>query len=261
MDASAERSSAVTSRRAIGGAVLLGTALLALPVGIAMATDPTPTTHRTISTTAPVYAVAPSAAAQAAGSPVGGHPDVDVGWVATVAAAAGIPAPAVRAYGRAVVLEHSTDPSCGIGWSTLAGIGWVESQHGTIGGRTLAEDGVPSSPILGPALDGSAGLAAIPATPESTRWHGDSRWDHAVGPFQFIPSTWRRWASDGDFDGTEDPNDIDDAAYAAARYLCHDGYDMSTGAGWGQAVFAYNHAQEYIDAVYAAAQTYVERTR
>jgi len=182
---------------------------------------------------------------------------VDPGWVASTAAEAGIPAPAVRAYANAQLAEPD---GCDIGWTTLAGIGWVESQHGTIDGRTLGDDGRSSSPILGPALNGRGEFAAIPATPQSSAWHGDPDWDHAVGPLQFIPSTWDTWGSDGDGDGTADPNDIDDAAYAAARYLCADGHDLETGQGWADAVFAYNHAQSYVDAVYSAASAYADRT-
>ncbi|MFC7494553.1 MULTISPECIES: lytic murein transglycosylase [unclassified Nocardioides] len=181
---------------------------------------------------------------------------VDPAWVADVAARAGIPAPAVRAYANAQLAEPE---DCEVGWTTLAGIGWVESQHGTLGGRTLGEDGHSSSAVLGPALDGRK-FAAIPATPESTAWHGDPTWDHAVGPLQFIPSTWETWGADGDRDGVADPNDIDDAAFAAARYLCADGHDLTSGAGWADAVFSYNHSQTYIDDVYAAATAYAERT-
>lgn len=182
-------------------------------------------------------------------------PTVSARWVATTAAKAGIPVPAVRAYARAQL-----EAPCSIGWTTLAGLGWVESQNGTIGGRTLRADGQSSRPILGPALDGSHGLAAVPATPASTGWDGDPRWDHAVGPMQFIGSTWEKWASDGDGDGVKNPNDIDDAAYAAARYLCASGQDLSTGQGWADAIFSYNHSQAYVNQVYAAASTYDERT-
>ena len=192
----------------------------------------------------------------AAGEPVGPR-RADPQWVSETAAKAGIPAPAVRAYADAQLAEPA---GCTVGWTTLAGIGWVESQHGTIGGRTLGDDGHSSSPILGPALDGKGRVAAIPATPETTTWHGDPRWDHAVGPLQFIPSTWETWGSDGDGDGVADPNDIDDAAYTAARYLCADGHDLRSGQGWADAIFSYNHAQSYVDSVYAAAEAYADRT-
>ena len=148
---------------------------------------------------------------------------------------------------------------CKVGWTTLAGIGWVESQHGTIGGRTLGDDGHSSTPVLGPALDGDGQFAAIPATPRVAGWHGDPEWDHAVGPLQFIPSTWETWGADGDGDGVADPNDLDDAAFAAARYLCADGHDLTTGAGWADAVFGYNHSAPYVDSVYAAATAYASR--
>jgi membrane-bound lytic murein transglycosylase B len=191
-----------------------------------------------------------------AGKPVGPQ-QVDAQWVADTAARAGIPAPAVRAYANAQLQEPR---GCDVGWTTLAGIGWVESQHGTIGGRTLGEDGHSSTPILGPALNGRGKYAAIPATPETSAWHGDPQWDHAVGPLQFIPSTWETWGADGDGDGTADPNDIDDAAFAAVGYLCADGHDLATGSGWADAIFSYNHAQSYVDSVYAAASAYAERT-
>ena len=174
---------------------------------------------------------APTSAASAVPAP-------NEAWVARVAAKAGIPVPAMRAYARA---QLARPQGCALGWTTLAGIGWVESQHGTLGGRVLGDDGRSSTPIVGPALSG--GL------------------DHAYGPMQFIPSTWARWASDGDGDGLADVDDLDDAAMTAMRYLCGTGQDLTTGAGWSQAVFAYNHSQAYVDQVRAAADTYAERTR
>lgn len=163
-------------------------------------------------------------------------PVVSSAWVDSTAAKAGIPATAVLAYARAQLVAP-----CRIGWTTIAAIGWVESRHGTLGGRTLGTDGRSTPRIVGPQLSG--GL------------------DHAYGPMQFIPDTWARYAADGDGDGRADIDDLFDAARATAAYLCADGYDLTTGSGWAQAVFSYNHAQEYVDAVYAAATAYDERTR
>lgn len=188
------------------------------------------------------------------------RPVADPAWVARVAAAAGIPARALRAYAGAELALRAEQPGCHLSWNTLAGIGWIESQHGTVGGRTLDADGRSSRAVLGPALDGAGGLAAIHSTPASAGWHGDTVWEHAVGPLQFIPSTWDRWGSDGDGDGVADPLDLDDAAYSAGRYLCADGHDLATSAGWTAAVLSYNHDRDYVLAVSSAAIAYASRT-
>jgi hypothetical protein len=202
----------------------------------------------------PAAGPVPSAAAPVPDA--GAAPAVDVGWLRRTAAAAGVPEVALAAYARAVLMAPTL---CGLGWTTLAGIGWVESQHGTIGGRSLDAAGRPSSPIVGPALDGVGPVAAIRASAESARLHGDPDWDHAVGPLQFLPSTWETWARDGDSDGIADPQDLDDAAAAAAAYLCATGQDLATGSGWSAAVYAYNHSSAYVGSVYLAATTYAER--
>ena len=202
----------------------------------------------------PAVAAPPQVAAPVTRSaPGAAGPVIDERWLRTTSARSGVPRTALRAYARAELMSPS---GCGVGWTTLAGIGWVESQHGTLGGRTLGDDGRSSSRILGPALDGRDGVRAIAATPDSTRWHGDPQWDHAVGPMQFIPSTWELWEADGDRDGTADPNDLDDAALAAADYLCADGRDLTTAEGWTGGVLSYNHARVYVDSVHAAATAY-----
>jgi len=214
-----------------------------------------------IRTSAPVYAAAPAAAGAVQAAPRGdGVVTVDPGWASRMAGKAGIPLPAMRAYAVAALRLSSEQPGCKVGWTTLAGLGYVESLHGTIGGRSITDDGHSTTPILGPALDGSGPVAAIPASPTSAQWHGDPNWDHAVGPLQFIPSTWETWQSDGDGDGVADPNDLDDAAYAAGRYLCAAGQALDTGSTWSAAVFSYNHSGDYVRSVYDAASAYASRT-
>jgi membrane-bound lytic murein transglycosylase B len=166
---------------------------------------------------------------------------------------------ALEAYALASVRLAREQPGCHVGWTTLAGIGAIESGHGTYGGSRVLPDGTTSRPIVGPALDGSSGTARIPSDEQSERWHGDTKWDHAVGPMQFIPSTWRKWGSDGNNDGTADPNNIIDAAYSAGRYLCAGGADLRTGEGWTQAVFSYNHSEDYVRSVVVRANSYVKR--
>jgi membrane-bound lytic murein transglycosylase B len=243
----------------VGGVLLVvgALALAILRVGGGVGPD--------VTTAAPLQA-APSSAPAArvvdqGPSRSGARPLVDQAWLTRTSTAVGIPWPALRAYADAELVLRSEQPGCHLAWNTLAGIGWIESQHGTVGGRTLGADGRSSQPILGPALDGSGGFAAIHSTSASAGWHGDSVWEHAVGPLQFLASTWGRWGTDGDGDGTADPGDIDDAALAAARYLCADGHDLATDAGWNAAVHSYNHDATYVAGVAAAANTYVTRSR
>ena len=158
--------------------------------------------------------------------------------------------------GAALVLEQES-PECGLGWNTLAGIGAVESHHGSIDESYLQANGYPSGRIIGVSLDGGQDIARIPDT-DKGMFDGDSQWDRAVGPMQFIPSTWARWAADGNADGIEDPQHIDDAVLAAARYLCSAGGDMSVPDNWVAAVTSYNHSIDYNNRVAEQAQYYKE---
>lgn len=179
-------------------------------------------------------------------------------WLSSVSKQTGIGTVALEAYALASIRLDREQPACHVGWTTLAGIGAIESGHGTHGGSRLQSDGTSSRPIIGPPLDGSSGTARIPSDEQSERWHGDTKWDHAVGPMQFIPSTWRKWGSDGNEDGTADPNNIVDAAYAAGRYLCASDRDLRTSEGWTQAIFSYNHSEDYVRSVVARANSYVK---
>lgn len=104
----------------------------------------------------------------------------------------------------------------GLRWQVLAAIGQVESGHGA---------------NVGPS---SAG---------------------ALGPMQFLPSTWAVYGVDGDGDGKADIMNSFDAVPGAARYLC------ASGAARGQqglydAIFAYNRADWYVRQVLALADQY-----
>ena len=180
----------------------------------------------------------------------------DPAWTGTVAVRNGIPERALRAYAAASLTLRAEQPDCGLGWNTLAGLGAIESAHGTHDGGSLRADGYPDPPIRGIALDGTAS-AAISDT-DGGRFDGDAVWDRAVGPLQFIPSTWQRWGADANGDGIADPNQIDDAALAAGRYLCAAG-EMTSPTGWRRAVFSYNHLDTYVDDVAAAANAYAAR--
>ncbi|MGH4023991.1 MAG: lytic transglycosylase domain-containing protein [Pseudonocardiaceae bacterium] len=176
-------------------------------------------------------------------------------WAARMTEATGIPARALEAYANAHAVLAASRPDCHITWVTLAGIATVESGHGTFRGRTLLSNGLPSSPIIGIPLNGVPGVRAIGDT-DSGLLDGDRLWDRAVGPFQFIPSTWASWRADGNGDGRTDPQNIDDGALAAANYLCASGRSLNNGDTWLRAVLSYNNSVEYAQQVYGHAQTF-----
>jgi cell division septation protein DedD len=167
----------------------------------------------------------------------------------------GIPSVAVDAYVRAAGRLATEDPSCGIRWTLLAAIGRVESNHGRFGGAMLRDDGYPTRPIRGLPLDGRPNVALIRDT-DRGGLDGDTRYDRAVGPMQFIPSTWRSVGVDGNGDGRRDPNNLFDAAYGAARYLCEGDADLRNADARARAVRRYNNADEYVRVVLNLADMY-----
>jgi membrane-bound lytic murein transglycosylase B len=171
-------------------------------------------------------------------------------WATDTAARTGVPARALEAYAMAAQRVDTETSTCHLDWATLAGIGSVESRNGA-DGQGLSRSGRPAVPIYGPVLDGAGAVAAVPDS-DGGSLDADVTVDRAVGPLQFLPSTWRTWGSDGDGDGVRDPQDIDDAALSASRYLCASG-DLSSPVGWTDAVFSYNHSADYVQSVYAAA--------
>ena len=169
----------------------------------------------------------------------------------SVLAAGGIPATALDAYRRAAA---AANPACGITWPLLAAIGRVESNHGRFAGATLHSDGTSTPPIIGIRLDGSRSV--VVRDTDGGRLDGDPTFDHAVGPMQFIPSTWAKWAQDGNGDGVKDVDNIYDATLGAAMYLCATTTQLETDLGLAAAYFSYNHSTDYVAEALAYAKAY-----
>ncbi|WP_266075234.1 lytic transglycosylase domain-containing protein [Haladaptatus caseinilyticus] len=131
------------------------------------------------------------------------------GLSGSAAAAGAIPSHYLDQY-------QATGANYGIDWTYLAGVGWIETQHGQY------EPGCDES---------SAG---------------------ARGPMQFMPSTWDYYGLDGDGDGYANICDYQDAIPAAAYYLTDNGAPED----WDDALYAYNHSWSYVNDVKAAAADY-----
>ncbi|MBT2411839.1 lytic transglycosylase domain-containing protein [Streptomyces sp. ISL-12] len=160
-------------------------------------------------------------------------------------AESGIPATVLDAYKKAEASLRASKPGCNLPWELLAAIGKVES--GQARGGAVTADGTTTSPILGPQLDGN-GFALIKDT-DNGAYDGNSEYDQAVGPMQFIPSTWAWAGRDGNGDGEADPNNIYDAALAAGHYLCRNSWDLSDQDDLDAAILSYNNSTEYLHTV------------
>lgn len=160
------------------------------------------------------------------GAGIGGAVLASPTTVTFTGAPSDIPADYVRAY-RAAAERFRLGAD---GWSFLAAIGKVESDHG----RSTAA-GVQSG-------QNAHGCCAGPM-----QIHND---------FGSGGATWGAFKVDGDADGRAGIYDIDDAAATAARYLNASGAP----AAWRDAIFAYNHAGWYVDDVLRIAAEYRETT-
>src|SRR3954469_15517669 len=167
-----------------------------------------------------------------------------------------IPSRVLSAYVAAAKTIDRAQPSCHLRWYELAGIGYIESGHAHSGGSESKHwNGVANPGIFGPLLDGSSGVSWHDT--DSGRLDHNAQWERAVGPMQFMPTTWAVWGADGNRDRHEDPQQIDDASLAAAGYLC-------TGGGSSldhidhliAAVYSYNHSYAYVRAVLTVAAQY-----
>lgn len=176
--------------------------------------------------------------------------------VVTGEAEAGIPATVLDAYKKAEASLRESKPGCNLPWQLLAAIGKVESGQAR-GGRVDAS-GTTYSPILGPVLNGN-GFANISDT-DNGAYDGDSTHDRAVGPMQFIPSTWAWAGRDGNGDGKKDPNNVYDAALAAGHYLCRFDHDMSVQSQMNASILSYNNSTAYLNTVLSWLEYYRKGT-
>jgi hypothetical protein len=171
-----------------------------------------------------------------------------------------IPRLASISYQRAATVEAHDAPTCGLSWEILAGIGLVESNHGRSGGSGNPNwAGIANPAILGPVLNGQGGFPVVQDTDNGVL-DGDHSFDRAVGPMQFLPATWREYNPATSGAGAPNPENIADAAAAAARYLCASDVDLRIPTGLVDALYGYNHSFAYVMNVITAAQRYAEGT-
>jgi membrane-bound lytic murein transglycosylase B len=167
----------------------------------------------------------------------------------------------VEAYVRAVERLPQEVPGCqGLTWQVLAGIGRMESGHAR--GSEIDAVGGTDPRILGPRLDGSgAGGNTTPVLDSDLGLlDGDAQFDRAVGPMQFIPTSWELYGRDATGEGDADPHNVFDAALGAAVHLC--GFtpiDLSDREELRGAVLRYNRSERYADTVLEHTDRYAER--
>ncbi|OJF13451.1 hypothetical protein [Couchioplanes caeruleus] len=257
------------------GAYLVPQALEAKPApsatpafGVESGAPVAPLPNVSLPPTLPGTSSAPAVGGGLPAAPVGvpGNRPADVlsGWAQQAGTRVGIPVVAVQAYGYAELVVARTAPSCHLSWTTIAAIAKVESAHGSANGAVLGVDGSVSPAIFGLPLDGKGGRQLIRDTDQGVL-DKDTQYDRAMGPLQFIPTTWNEIsvgnAVDADNNGVSDPNDIDDASLAAAVYLCKGGRDLSKADAWWDAILTYNAVRPYAQKVFDAANEYGVRSR
>lgn len=259
------------SRRPVGRLATTGVTLIALVAAAgtagallvpalvgakaAPAVSPVPSSEAPPASAEPSPTPEPTLPATAAPSPAARPAAAFRRWAETTSPKVGVPVTALESYAYAEWVVASTRPTCKLRWTTLAAIGKVESDHGRAKGAKLGDNAKVAPPIVGPALDGTKNTKRIADT-DAGALDFDKKWDRAVGPMQFIPTTWVTYGVDADNDQLIDPHDLDDASLAAAYYLCASGKDLSVVANWKSVVLSYNNVGVYLQKVYDTAQAY-----
>ena len=169
--------------------------------------------------------------------------------------ASGVPIRALEAYRHAAAIVDAADPACQVDWALVAAIGKVESDHGRYAGNAIDGSGVVRPGIYGLPLNGHNNTATV-FDSDGGLLDRDTQWDRAVGPMQFIPTTWDTVGVDADGDGTKDPQNISDAATATAVYLCSGPGDLTQPTDLRAAVLRYNQSDAYVQQVVAIADAY-----
>lgn len=165
-----------------------------------------------------------------------------------------IPLVVFDAYYRAALRIDVEQPQCEVDWSQLAGIGKVESSHGSFGGNVVGVGGRTDGEILGPVLDGL--LFSEILDTDGGLLDGNVDFDRAVGPMQFIPGSWKIYGRDGNDDGIADPHNMYDAALAAGLHLCGSSSGLAEESSFTHALLGYNQSISYGVLVKAFAEDY-----
>ncbi|WP_436888459.1 NlpC/P60 family protein [Nocardiopsis dassonvillei] len=177
----------------------------------------------------------------------------------------GIPDVVLSAYARAAGHLEQEYPDCeGMTWPVLAGIGRRESGHAA--GSEISASGLVHRPLItGPRLDGSGAGGNTTPHPDSDggKWDRDTGFDRAVGPMQFLPTTWASHGLDASSDGVADPHNIFDAAWSAAVYLCVSrpkagAVDFTDEDDLESALLRYNRSASYVEEVRGFIDSYAE---
>ncbi|NLG45891.1 lytic transglycosylase domain-containing protein [Gordonia sp. (in: high G+C Gram-positive bacteria)] len=254
-----------TTAAALGAMVLGGTVSSVAPQHSALPTSTSQSSvdlagDRTALAAAEVANTVPSNAAQLVGFAPPADPSIVDGAAQFRLAAnlpagpLGIPGIVLKAYKLSAKRVAAETPQCKLPWYLLAGIGRIESGHA--GNGNVDVFGNTRTSIRGPVLDGSLAGNAVITDNDGGKLDGDARHDRAMGPMQFIPSTWASWGSDGNGDGKANPDNIFDATFSAGRYLCSGVTDIMAAPTRVNNILRYNRSVAYANNVLGWAAAY-----